>query len=361
MVGKIDKFYDWEVAQKKKYQIPLSGGAWDWYHVDEHDKNSGFGERSKNGQGGTYFYYIEADPEKKICDGDGFIKDVGVHTQARFRDLSTFRSFFPSKLWLYEAYAKVDTTEGTFKAGKIWRRFGLDWDNSFWGPIEYFDGFKLNPDWGFSWEGTHKFDSTFTLDYFGQFYVHQDGVNGSLAGADSESEVGRNNRNISNLRILPKISLTEKTSLELGLSGMEGEIYSRHSANVHHDAYAFDLSAIHKFGRNAEARVFGEFLESHGTLNLKNYVTGGPSDRAREALAGFNVRYGPVTYRVSYSEAMYAHPSGHQKLWLGGVTLAISKNIDLYVERVRWDATNDTLQTHTNFDNGWELALNWRF
>ena len=64
-----------------------------------------------------------------------------------------FRSFFDEKVWFYELYAWLDRRRlGKFKAGKIWKRFGLDWDGTFWGNVQYYDGMKLDPDWGVSWE-----------------------------------------------------------------------------------------------------------------------------------------------------------------------------------------------------------------
>jgi len=135
---------------RKKGDLPIKLGSWHWFHVNDHGPNrSGYGIPPV--QRGTYFYYMLFDPEKAL-DDDGLFSKIGFHNELRWRDAGVFRSFFKTQVWTWEMYGWVDTKVGRFKGGQIWRRFGLDWDNSFWGNTAFYDGYKLNPDYGLSWE-----------------------------------------------------------------------------------------------------------------------------------------------------------------------------------------------------------------
>src|SRR5262249_32497121 len=126
------------------------------------------------------YYYVHADPQF----GDDGTK-WGAHVDARFRDGDErFRPFFESRAWLWEAYGWAQVDDTKVEAGKIWRRFGLDWDGSWYGNVPYFDGYKLDPDWGASLERTFDFGHGVKAPSFLQAYVAEDRVNGSEPGAD---------------------------------------------------------------------------------------------------------------------------------------------------------------------------------
>ncbi|HET7099804.1 MAG TPA: hypothetical protein VFJ52_01530, partial [Terriglobia bacterium] len=69
---------------------------------------------------------------------DGQKGPWGFHADYRFRT-TKLRSFFPGNTWLQQGYVRYRTDYGEFNAGSFYRRVGLDWDDSFFGNIEYFD------------------------------------------------------------------------------------------------------------------------------------------------------------------------------------------------------------------------------
>lgn len=353
----IDRQYDkLQVLKRVKYHIPIEVGGWQWGHLDDDGKESGYGIP---GSRGTTFFFINADPQIRL--GEGFFKNFGAHAEFRFRENDVYRDFYSTKTWFYELYTKLDTDVGTFKAGKIWKRFGMDWDGSFLGTTAFFDGIMFDPDWGFSWEKTHKINNRLSIDTFAQFFVHEDGVNGSLPGADPESVVGSNERNTGVLRVVPRLKLTPRTTLEFGLSGLEGQIENRRGRDATHQAGAVDLSFSYCFHKHGELRLFGEAIQSFGVINPRRYVSGGPSSKIRNTVAGASVRFGPIIYRATYSEGIDENPNGRQHIWVGGATIMISKNVTLFVDRAKWFVKPQALPKAIKVNNGWELTLNWHF
>jgi hypothetical protein len=351
----IDDLYDCIQAKKKDYCLPITVGAWHWWH-------SNTGGPTKSGYGfptisGTYFYYIEADPEWDVSCGP--FSKVGAHTQYRLRDGGDgFRGFYEHAFWFYELYVWGDTDLGRMKAGKIWKRFGLDWDGTFWGNVQYFDGYKLDPDWGLSWENTPQFGCGFKVDTFAQFFLHEDGVNGSLVGADSESAVGSDERNTGVIRVVPTWELGDKSTLAIGLSGLVGEVHNEAFVGDSHTVSAIAADATYTKGN---LKVFGEVMQGYGDIHPARYVSGGPSTRVTDVLVGAHYTCGPVTYRISYSAGFDDDPGGHQNLWVPGITVALTKNVDLYVEYVRWDVQGNAADEFIEFEDGVQIVLNWRF
>ena len=110
----------------------------------------------------------------------------------RFRDSGVpLRPFYVNDdFWLWEAYGFLDTPLGRLKAGSIYRQFGLFWDDSWWGNVQYMDGLKLRSDYGFSLEDTPEFKDDFKIDRYFQFFFAQSRVSGAILGADSDSFAG---------------------------------------------------------------------------------------------------------------------------------------------------------------------------
>ena len=356
-----ETLYDALQETKQRYHLPISAEAWHWQHQNNGGPNkSGYGIP---GIRGTYYWALKADPELTL-NPDGFFTKIGAHAELRLREQQKFRSFFTTRTWFWELYGWVDTPVGRFKGGKIWRRFGLDWDGSFWGNVPYYDGFKLNPDLGLAWEKTWTFADDFKVDSFAQFFVHEDGINGSIAGADSESVVGSSQRNTGIVRLIPTWTFSDQSTLALGLSGMAGEIVNNpiHVSVPHQvlGAWAIDLTYS-----TARWKVFGEVLQAYGVRNPKRFTSGGPSDLTTDVLVGMHYRVGPVTYRVSYSAGFDEHPSGWQQLWVPGATVALTKNIDFYAEWSRWDVYRTSgpasVNSHRVFQDGFNFVINWRY
>ena len=356
-----ESLYDSLESLKQEYHVPIHAEAWHWQHVNNGGPlGSGYGIPTIRG---TYFYSLKADPEM-IWDPDGFIQKIGMHTDLRLREQDKFRSFFTSKVWLWEMYGWADTPVGRFKGGKIWRRFGLDWDGSFFGNVAYFDGFKLNPDWGVAWENTWSPNADFKVESFAQFFIHEDGINGTLAGADSESVVGSSQRNTGMARLLSTWTLSDDSTFALGLSGLAGEIVNNpiHVSVPHQVLGAWAVDATYTKGR---WKIFGEVLQSYGVRNPVHFASGGPSNRTTDLLTGIHYRLGSATFRCNYSAGFDDNPYGWQQMWVPGVTIALTKNIDFYADWVRWDVFNNATVAakggHREIEDGFSFVINWRY
>ncbi len=348
-----DRTFDRFDQFNKDHYLPVTLGAYSWFHVNH-------GGPNQNGYGipglqGTYFYYMDADPE--ISVDNRFVHKIGVHAEFRFRDTQDkFRSYFSNTYWFYELYGCADTDIGRFKLGKIWKRFGVDWDDTWWGNVQYFDGFKLNPDYGVSWEQTWKVSKKFTVDSFVQYFVAQDGVAGAEPDSMPETTTGSAEHNTGVVRVVPTLKLSNNSALALGMSASIGQIYNqaRNGPDQTPKAYALDLTYTYD-----HLKLFGEGLQEFGVLNPDFYVSRGPSDRISDFLLGAEYKYGPATFRVAYSAGYEANPSGHQSLWVPGVTLGLTKNVDLLLEYVRWDVYNK-LRVHSVYEDGFQIVFNWR-
>jgi hypothetical protein len=352
-----DSLQEW----KQTYKVPIRAEAWHWQHQNTGGPlGSGYGIPTIRG---TYFWSLKADPEMD-WNPDGFINKVGMHSELRLREQDKFRSYFTGSVWFWELYAWADTPVGRVKAGQIWRRFGLDWDGSFFGNVLFFDGFKLNPDYGLSWENTRTGTDDFKVDSFAQFFVAQDGINGSLAGTDPESLVGSTQHNTGVVRLVPTWTLTDGSTVALGLSGLTGQIRNNpmHVTIPNQVLGAWSVDLTYTKGR---WKVFAEVLQSYGVRNPVRFVSGGPSNRTTDVLAGIHYKLGPATYRVNYSAGFDDNPYGWQQMWVPGVTIALTKNIDFYAEWVRWDVDNNAQAVatggHRPIENGISLVINWRY
>ena len=256
------------------------------------------------------------------------------------------------------------------KAGLIWRRFGLDWDGSFWGNTQYFDGFKLATGWGLSWEVTPEMENGWKVDRYFQFFF-RDYLDGSIVGADPTSVVGSSERNVGVVRRVPTMQLSCKNeTLALGLSGMAGTIDNEAQLSLAgqpgvfypgRDNQYFGALGVDLTYTNHNFKTFIEGMQSYGTLSPANYVSGGPSNRVSDMLMGFNWVHGPITYRFTYSLGLDSDPSGTQQLFVPGITVAVTKNVELYVEYVNQQVRHSGTDQFTVFENGLQTVLHWRF
>jgi len=194
------------------------------------------------------------------------------------------------------------------------------------------------------------------VDAIAQFYLREDGINGSLVGSDAESSSLRE-ENTAVVRVVPTWTLGDGSSIALGLSGSVGQIDARSSGLSDHtfSAWAVDVTYT-----NGNFKVFGEVLQSYGIIHPTRYVSGGPSDRITDFLVGVSYKTGPVTWRVNYSAGYDDSPGGKQSLFLPGATIALTPNIDVYAEYVKWVVDPDNAPK-SDFEDGFQLIVNWRF
>lgn len=340
--------------QKAKDQscFKVGAGAYHWfnYNVDTEELTYGY----PNGGEGTYFYYLNMDLACPRCNECA--PQWGGHVQLRFRDETLFRSFFEEQVWFYEAYASLDLpTIGTFKAGKIWKRFGYDWDGTFWGNVPYYDGMKLDPDWGVSWERVWYPGKRLEINAFAQFFLKEDIVNGSISGADPESTGVFDEENTFVARVQPRYRFDKNTSLALGASVLFGQVVD--------NVGTFGDDTLLQYAVDAEftwcgLKAFAEWAHSDGRQNPAHYVTGGPSDVYDTLWAGIEYKIGPFTPRVVWSHGEYENPGGSQDLFLVGGTVALTSWLTLYLEYVDWIVQADG-GPEIQFEKGVQIVLNW--
>jgi hypothetical protein len=359
---------------KQRSQVPFTVSAWHWWHVDTGGPlGSGYGIPSTTNSAfpilnGTYYYSVEANEECPVQLGP--FSKVGVYTDFRFRDGGTpLRPFYPNDTyWMQQGYVWAYAEPGVLKAGAVGRRFGLDWDGSWWGNVEYFDGFKLAYDWGVSWEVTPEFNDGLKVDRFFQFFV-RDYLDGSVVGANPESVVGSSQRNTFVARVVPTVQLSESETFALGISGLVGEIQNADQLSLVGLPYVFASTgnqttsawAVDATYTVGNLKLFVEGMQSYGTLSPSNYVSFGPSDRITDLLAGVNWTRGPVTYRLCYSVGLEDHPSGTEHLVVPGMTVALTRNTEFYLEYVRQEVRHSGDHSFSTLENGLQLLLHWHF
>jgi len=349
-----DKTYDEIQAFKKENHFPFSAGANHWFHLDRDERiyGNGYGVPSESG---TYYWYVGVDPSLTL-EG-GFLKEVGAHVQFRVRDDQNdkLRAFYRNTYWFYEAYLYAKTSVGTFKAGEIVKQFGLPWDGTWWEGVPYFDGYKFNPDYGFSWENQWKVSDRFTVDSAAQFFLASNRVSGAIPGADAESSLPLSERNTGLVRVVPTWKLNEDTKIQWGVTGLAGSIKGQRRGVVDssHSAFGTDVTLTWK-----NLSLFAEYIDGFGVTTPARYVSGGPSDRVDSLRGGIAYKYGPVTFHVNYSHGWDHHPSGHQFIFDPGLSVQLTKNVTFYGEYVKWNVTDRNGNT-AKYDDGFELIFVW--
>jgi hypothetical protein len=330
----------------------LRAGAYHWINIqNQGDNDVTYGY--PGGGEGTYFYYFNGDIE---CPGCGPCSPTfGAHAQLRARDDTVFRSFFDEQVWFYEAYGYVNFPFwGKIKAGKIWKRFGLDWDGTFWGNVPYYDGMKLDPDYGVSWENTWNEDGRISIDTFLQFFFAEDEVNGSIAGGDAESTNAYDEENTVVARVVPTWHVTKNTSVALGLTASFGNEAGQQGADDETlTAFAGDVTF-----QWCGLKAYAEVAITDGIQNPAHYVTGGPSDEYQDLLVGVEYKLEAFTPRVVYSRGDYENPGGEQDILLVGGTVALTKWLTLYLEYVKWNVQADGA-AEVVFEDGFQIVFNW--
>lgn len=344
----------WDDLQKRKDALlPITLGAWHWWRIPTGGPDSdGYGSSSLPG---TYYYYLMLDPWWET--GQEAIQRVGLHTELRFREKNAFRGSNDALVWPFEMYAWASTSIGVFKAGQIRRKFGIEWDGSFYGNVAYYDGFKLNADIGVSWEHTFWIKPKFSVEAHAQFFFREDGITPGLIGADTESTSVFRLQNNAIFRVVPTWWFSPTSSLALGLSASVGHVKAQDAAYSDH---AFSVWGVDLTYTRGQFKAYTEFLQRNGAVNPVRYVSGGMSSQTTDVIVGLSYITGPVTWRATYSAGFDRHPGGRQHMFVPGATIAITKNLDLYLEYVYWRAGASGASAVT-FENGFQAALNWRF
>jgi hypothetical protein len=184
MKSKLQSMYEEFRGLKNRLPFRLGAGVYLFYYQPL--DNTTFSPTDKDGYFQVYAFYLKIDSELPTSYGA-----FGGHAELRMRDgghigpgssNQYLRGFFSSNIWFQELYAHYRPWQFlTIKAGKVYRKVGIFWDDSFFGNLQYFDGNKLVPDWGLSLEGDREFlRGTLGLEYSLQYFYNGSGTNGSL-------------------------------------------------------------------------------------------------------------------------------------------------------------------------------------
>jgi uncharacterized coiled-coil protein SlyX len=212
----------------------------------------------------------------------------------RFRT-TKLRSFFPGNTWLQQGYVGYRTSLGEIKAGSFYRRVGLDWDGSFFGNIQYFDGLKLDPEFGIGFEGTHAVSGKLGVEYSVQYFTADARINGSLPGRDFVSETGARAKNDGTIRFAPVWHFNDDLSLTVGGSYARGTIERDGGPNNTRSQYAADATLQWR-GLLTYAEVLNQSVD--GVVVL-------PPQDATYTLFGARWTRGRFQPRLNYSAGNY--------------------------------------------------------
>jgi hypothetical protein len=169
-----------------KTRLPFDLGAGVYLFYYQPVDYTTFAPTDRNGYFQVYAFYLKLDSEVATRYGA-----IGGHAELRLRDgghigpgssNQYLRGFFTSNVWFQELYAYYRPLPAlTIKAGKLYRKVGVFWDDSFFGNVQYFDGNKLAPAWGLSLEGGRDLaGGRLALEYSAQYFYNGSGTNGSL-------------------------------------------------------------------------------------------------------------------------------------------------------------------------------------
>ncbi len=298
----------------------------------------------------VYMFMLRFDA---ATDGGTF----GLHVEPRFRD-TKFRSFFTSNIWLEEAYAYGKLPFGQINIGKFYRKVGLLWDDSFWGNLHFFNGLKLNPDFGAELLAGHEITSRFRFDYSLQFFTNNDRVSGALDGRDVESDGNARLRNVVTVRVEPKFTLTENVTLDLGLSGMTGKIDRMNGPDFFIRQFGGDVSLT-----AGPVNPYFEVLRQKGEPNNTAHPFSRPGyDDATYILAGARWRVNPVTIlRVNYSFADYDGAKSKETELVPGIVFRIARGLNLITEFDYWQLQQPEGGAIAVIDRSLKLVVNYNF
>lgn len=280
---------------------------------------------------------------------DGQHGPWGFHSDYRLRT-TKLRSFFPGNTWLQQGYVRYRTPVGEFRAGSFYRRVGLDWDDSFFGNIQYFDGLKLDPEFGVGFEGAHPLAGRLSAEYSAQYFSTDARVNGSLPGRDFVSEAGARAKNDVTARFAPVWHFNDWASLTLGGSLARGTIDRDNGPHDSRSQVAADATL--KLG---PLLTYGEVLRQ----TVDGAVLLPPRD-ATYALAGVRWARGRYQPRLNFSQAIY-HDLNRRREFIvqPGITVRLADGFSFIYEYDFW--RDLTPANRTTLDRSLNFVLDYHF
>ncbi len=266
---------------------------------------------------------------------DGQEGHWGLHVDYRFRT-TKLRSFFPGNTWLQQGYVRYTTPWGEFRAGSFYRRVGIEWDDSFIGNIQYFDGLKLDPEYGVGFEGSHNLSARLGAEYSLQYFSTDSGINGSLPGRDFVSEPGAHAKNDVTLRFAPVWHFSKQTSLTLGGSFAQGAI--DRDAGPHNTRSQVAADGTLQLG---PVLTYGEVLRQ----TVSGVVILPPQD-ATYVLGGVRWARGRYQPRFNFSQGNYYGINRRRGyIFQPGITVRLADNLSFIYEYDFWRSISQTQTT----------------
>jgi len=261
-------------------------------------------------------------------------KQSGLHAQARFRD-SKLRPFFLSNSWFQELYIYHKTPIADVHIGKVYRKVGIFWDDSFFGNVQYFNGLKLNPDYGAEVVKSHDVGDSFTFDASAQYFPNNDNVDGSLNGRDVESDPFAHMHNTATGRLVSTWKMCPKSSLALGVSALTEGI-ERSTATA--EGFRLTQRAVDLTLTAGPSITYVEFLKQVGELDNAAHPLSRPGyDTATYFLAG--TRWQVLSWlnaRINYSQANYVGQDAKEAETVPGLVFTLNKNAFIMAEYDYW-------------------------
>lgn len=321
--------------------MSMSGGAYLFYYVPTMSDASDYFE--------VYAFMMNVDA--KSTEGR-----YGFHAQARARD-SKLRDYFLSNYWLQEAYVYRSTSWGDARIGKVYRKVGLFWDDSFFGNVQYFNGLKLNPEYGAEFVGTHATSGT-SWEYSVQAFPNNDHVAGAASGRDVESDPDAALNGAVTARLAPTFKLGQSATLTIGASGFAGRIKRSGSGED------FDLThgAVDATVAAGPWSAWGEVLVARGEKNDVTHPLSRPGyDDATYFLVGTKYQVmSRLSARVNVSQANYDGANATEREILPGITATLDDHLSVLIEYDDWKVMPDSGPDAT-LDTSWNLILYYGF
>ena len=297
---------------------------------------------------------------------DGKFGRFSLHVEPRFRD-SRLREFFPGPVWAQEAYASVAFAPSiVLKAGKVYSHFGLFWDNSFYGNVQVYDGLKLDPDYGLSFEGAIRPDEHAGLRFWAQYFVVDGHTNVSLVGRDTISRPGGHRRNQTIVRAEPFVRTDSGVTVTGGVSGvfLQADLGSAGTNDIYRAAGDISVSwrrfsGWAEYTRQQGRSVTGFPVAATPATPDVPAVPGQSSAHINYALGGARVALGQVTVRYNASTGRYEDQNVSEWMHVPALAYAVGSNLAVLGEYVDW--RRYAAGGHTLVDRSVDVTLSGHF
>ena len=326
---------------------------------------------------------------------DAKFSNFGLYFNPRFRD-SPVRKFFNSNVWIQQVYAYYEHEYVKIKAGKIENALSRLSDDTFNGPLPYYDGIKYDNDYGVSAEGSLKHKSGFGLNYYAQYFYVDGHTNGSIddrdtvwvrqrdpandiyddvPGPDGQKVIRQfafkdaNRLHIAVLRIEPWFRFNPKMSLRAGLAG-QFFVTDFRDGNPPQQVLRLDADLSFAAG---PVKVFGEFIGQLGqTVTRYPLITQAnqdgtvsrvpvPSTQSFYLLGGAELQIWRFQPRYSLSFVNYINSGVIELLHIPGVTVTLSENVSLMFEYVYWPRKDPNQPYAFLLDNSFNAVVSAGF